>query len=397
MNKKVSVLEGSMAVAEAVRACKTDVIAAYPISPQTHIVEDLSSFAADGRLNGKYICADSEFSAASAVYGASAAGARAYTASSSQGLLLMTEVVYNIAGMRLPVVFSGVNRTVSPPISINNDHQDTMTFRDCGIIQIHAESIQEAYDLHIQAFKIAEDHRILLPVMICMDGWTLTHSFTPVTTFSDEDVQEFIGGSIKPLQCLNPKDEAPISYGVGTDTLLLEYKYQMFEAMKNAETVIEEVANEYKEKFGFYNGGLVDAYKTEDADVILVAMGSVVSSARVAIDELRVDGHKVGLLKIRSYRPFPSEEIVKYCKNARVLALIDKAVTIGIGGVVSPELKAAFANMEGVPLIKDYIASGGKYLDVATIKDIFLDAEQVTKDNIKGQEFHFVKLLTEYL
>lgn len=397
MGKKVSVLEGSMAVAEAVRACNTDVIAAYPISPQTHIVEDLSAFAADGRLHGKYICADSEFSAASAVYGASAAGARAYTASSSQGLMLMTEVVYNIAGMRLPVVFTGVNRTVSPPISINNDHQDTMTFRDCGIIQIHAENIQEAYDAHIQAFKIAEDHRVLLPVMICMDGWTLTHSFTPVTIFDDADVQEFIGGPINPLHCLNPKDEEPISYGVGTDTLLLEYKYQMFEAMKNAETVIEETAREYKEKFGFFNGGLVEPYKTEDAEVILLAMGSVVSSARVAVDELRAKGQKAGLLKIRSYRPFPAARIVEYCKNARVLAVLDKAVSIGIGGVVAPEVKASFANMEGAPLIKDYIASGGKYLDVAAIKDIFEDARNVSKENIKEQEFHFVKLLREYL
>lgn len=397
MGKKVSVLEGSMAVAEAVRECKTDVIAAYPISPQTHIVEDLSQFAADGTLHGKYIRADSEFSAASIVYGASATGGRAYTASSSQGLMLMTEVLYNIAGMRLPVVFTGVNRTVSPPISIANDHQDTMTFRDCGMIQIHVENIQEAYDAHIQAFKIAEDHRVLLPVMICMDGWTLTHTFVPVTTFDIEDVQKFIGGPMKPYQCLNPKDEAPISYGVGTDDLLLEYKYQMFEAMKNAEKVIEEVALEYKDKFGFYNGGLIDTYKTEDAEVIMIALGSVVSTARFVVDELRAKGQKVGLLKIRSYRPFPAVQIVEACKNAKTIAVLDKAVSIGIGGVVAAEVKSAFANMGEVPVIKDYIAAGGKELNMQVLAEIFEDAQKVTKENIKDEEFHFVKLQKEYL
>ena len=283
MNKTIKVMEGSMAVAHAVKACKTDVIAAYPISPQTHIVEYLSEFSADGILPGKYINVDSEFSAASFVYGSEAMGARSYTASSSQGLLLMTEVLYNIAGCRLPVVMTGVNRTISPPISIQPDHQDTMTLRDTGFIHLHVESIQEAYDAHIQAFKIAENHNVLLPVLVCMDGWILTHAYEPVTIFDAEKVYEFIGGPINPYQKMDPKDENPINYGCYADEdKLMEFKYLIMEAHRNALKVIDDVALQYRKVFGHYAGGVVDTYQTEDAEIILVAMGSVVGTIRCA-------------------------------------------------------------------------------------------------------------------
>lgn len=397
MKKTIKVMEGSMAVANAVRACKTDVIAAYPISPQTHIVEYLSDFAADGRLNGRYVNVDSEFSASSFVYGSEAAGARSYTASSSQGLILMTEVLYNIAGHRLPVVMTGVNRTISPPISILTDHSDTMSLRDTGFIQIHVESIQEAYDAHIQAFKIAEDHNVLLPVMICMDGWVLTHAFEPVTIFDDEDVYNFIGGKIKPYQKLDPS-EPPVNYGVFTDeSKLMEFKYMMMKAHENAKTVINNVAEEYKNTFGHYDGGLIDEYMTEDAEVILLGMGSAVGAIRCAVDELRAEGKKVGLVKIRSFRPFPGKEIVEACANARAIGVIDKALSLGRGGVVGLEVKEAFCNEHERPAIKDYIAISGKELNIEVLKQVYEDLLKVTKSNILDEEVQYVSLNKQYV
>jgi len=396
MREKISVIEGSMAVAEAVRACDPGVVSAYPISPQTHIVEYISDFVADGSFKGQFVRVDSEFSAASCVCGASAAGARAYTASSSQGLLLMTEVIYNIAGSRLPVVFTGVNRTVSPPISIQPDHQDTMTLRDSGLIQIHVESLQEAYDAHIQAFKIAEDKDVLLPVMICMDGWVLTHAFEPVKRFSDEDVLKFVG-RYKPVQYLDPNN--PITYGAFADEdKLMEFKYLMVQAHQKAKEKIEEVAGAYKEKFGHYDGGLIDKYKTEDAEIILLAMGSVVSTIRVAVDELREEGKKVGVVKIRSYRPFPKESIIKACQNAKVLAVIDKSIAIDVGGIVVSDVKAAFYNEDRKPLITSFIAGlGGKEINRQVIKNIVANAEETGQKGIVENDPVFVNLNTQFI
>ncbi|MGC2873848.1 pyruvate ferredoxin oxidoreductase [Ihubacter sp. mB4P-1] len=393
MNKTVKVMEGSMAVANAIRSCKTDVIAAYPISPQTHIVEYLSDFAADGSLHGKYVNVDSEFSASSFVYGSAAAGARSYTASSSQGLLLMTEVLYNIAGHRLPLVMTGVNRMISPPISILTDHSDTMALRDCGFMQMHVESIQEAYDAHIQAFKIAENHKVLLPMMICMDGWVLTHAFEPVTLFDDADIQEFLGGPINSYQKLDPA-LPPVNYGVFTDEQeLMEYKHAMMCAHENAKEVINEVAEEYREKFGHYYGGVIDTYMTEDADVILLAMGSVVGTIRCAIDEMRAEGKKVGLVKIRSFRPFPGKEIAEACAGAKAVGIIDKAISLGRGGIVGMDVKEYFCNMKEKPALKDYIAGiGGKELNREVIKQIYEDLLKVDAGNILDEEVQYVNL-----
>ena len=398
MKSTVKVMEGSMAVAHAIRACKTDVIAAYPISPQTHIVEYLSDFAADGSLHGKYVNCDSEFSTSSFVYGAAAAGARSYTASSSQGLILMTEVLYNIAGHRLPVVMTGVNRMISPPISILTDHSDTMTLRDTGFMQLYVESIQEAYDAHIQAFKIAENHNVLLPMMVCMDGWVLTHAFEPVTIFDDGEIYDFIGGPIKPYQKLDPKDP-PVNYGVFTDEEeLMEYKYMMMQAHDRAKGVICNVADEFNKRFGHYDGGVIDEYMTDDAEVILLAMGSVVGTIRCAVDELRKEGKKVGLIKIRSFRPFPGEEIVKACKKASAVGIIDKAISLGRGGVLSMEVKECFCNEGEKPPIKDYIAGiGGKELNREVIKQIYDDLFGVDKSNIKDSGVLYVNLNREFL
>jgi len=311
----------------------------------------------------------------------------------------MTEVLYNIAGSRLPLVMTGVNRTVSPPISIQPDHQDTMTLRDVGFIQLHVESIQEAYDTHIQAFRIAEDHNVLLPVMVCMDGWILTHAYEPVTIFDDADVYKFVGGPIKPYQKMDPFDEKPVNYGCYADEdKLMEFKYLIMEAHKNAEKVIEDVALEYKETFGHFAGGLIDAYRTEDADVILVGMGSVTGTIRCAVDELRAEGKKVGLLKIRSFRPFPGKQIAAACAGARVVGVIDKALSLGYGGVLGAEVKEALCNQKNAPAVKDYIAGiGGKEVNRAVIKDIFADAEKVTKENILDQEVMYVNLNRQFV
>lgn len=376
MISNVSVTEGSMAVAKAVKACRPGVISAYPISPQTHIVEHLSKFVAEGELNSQYIRSDSEFSAASIIYGASAAGARAYTASASQGLALMTEVIFSLAGTRLPVVITAANRTLAAPISIQPDHQDAMTHRDTGIIQLYVESIQEVYDTHIQAFKIAEDKDVLLPVMVCMDGYILTHAFEPIETFSDDEVYEYVG-DFKPYQFLDPKN--PITYGsYANEDKLMEYKYLLNEAQNNAKKKIEEVAESYRERFGHYHGGLIDEYKTEDAEIIFVAMGSLVSTLRVAVDELRAEGKKVGLLKIRSFRPFPKEAIMKACKNAKVLAVIDKSFSVGLGGILASEVKSIYCNEQNRPLIQSFIAGlGGKEVNRRFIKWMAEESEKI--------------------
>jgi len=253
---KVIVMEGSIAVARAVRACRPAVVAAYPNTPQTHIIESLAQMVANGELDTEYILADSEFSAASIVAGASAAGVRAYMASSSQGLLLMTELIYYLAGTRLPVVFTGTNRQVSAPIGLQPDHQDTMSLRDAGMIQLYVEDVQEAYDTHIQAFKIPEDHDILLPVMVCMDGFSLTHVYEPLETFDQADVDAFLP-PYEPVHYVTP--DTPMVFGSGTDELnTMEFHYINHQASLRARDKIVTVARQFESVFGHYNGGLID-------------------------------------------------------------------------------------------------------------------------------------------
>jgi len=366
--RKTVVLEGSAGVAEAVKVCRPKVISAYPISPQTHVVEILSKMAADGDIEGDYIRVESEFSAASVVYGASAAGVRAYTASSSQGLLLMTEVIYNMAGTRLPVVMTGINRTVSAPITIQPDHQDTMALRDAGIIQIHVESNQEAYATHIQAFKIAEHHQVLLPVMVCMDGWILTHCYEPLELLTQEEVDSFLP-AYRPLYPLNP--QKPVTYGSFADEEVMEFRYMVHAAMERAKTKITEVAEEYRQCFGYYFGGLVEEYYSQDAELVLVAMGSMVATLKDAVDKLRNEGINIGLLKVRSYRPFPVDEVRKALAQAKIVAVMDKSLSIGHAGPLALDVKAAMYNAKDRPIILSLIAGlGGREVDLGTVREI---------------------------
>jgi pyruvate ferredoxin oxidoreductase alpha subunit len=355
MMKKV--IEGSMAVAQAVRICRPHVISAYPITPQTHIVENLSQMVADGELKSEFINVESEFGAASVILGASATGARAYSTTTSQGLLLMAEVLFNIAGLRLPVSITCANRSVSAPINIWNDHQDAMTVRDSGWIQLYAEDCQEVADMQIQAYKIGEKPEISLPVMVNMDGFILTHAFEPVELIDQKMADEFLP-RYKPEVYLTTKK--PVTFGVLAEpAYYMETRYRLQQAIEASKPVIDEVANEFDKVFGRYAGGLVDKYRLDGAKTVIVAMGSVVGTIREVVDELREKGEKIGLLKIRAFRPFPREAIYDALKDVDNIIIMEKALSLGFGGILLNETKTVFYGKERQPKISGFIVGLG--------------------------------------
>lgn len=376
---ELKVIEGSRAVAEAVAVCRPDVICAYPITPQTHIVAELAQIVADGDLKSEYVNADSEFSAASIVLGSSAAGARSYTSSSAQGILLMNEVMYNIAGMRLPVVLACANRAVSAPLNIWNDHQDSFSVRDSGWIQMYAENNQEAADMHIQAFKIAEDSDVMLPVMVCMDGFLITHTYEPVELYDQSLVDDFLP-EFKPRYKLDPDD--PLTFGSFAEPdKYMETRYILEKAVQGSSEVVERVAKEFGEVFGRFDGDLIQTYRTDDADTVIVAMGSVVSTTKETIDGMREEGHKVGLVKLRVFRPFPKERLYEALKDAKRVAVVEKALSLGYGGILGPEMKAAFYGREKKPEICSFIAGlGGREITDETVRHIVDRAETACPD-----------------
>lgn len=377
------VVEGSYAVAHAVAMCRPDVISAYPITPQTHIVEDLSQFVADGAIDSKYINVESEFSALSALVGASAAGARAYSATTSQGLALMHEVVFNMAGMRLPVVMTIVNRSMSAPINIWNDHQDSMAERDSGWIQLYVEDVQELVDTTVQAYLIAEDPEVSLPVMVCMDGFILSHVFEPVDLLDQESVDEFLP-LFEPVSVLDPDN--PKSFGMFVDPeYYMDFRYLVEQAMDRSRSKIRDAAKSFKSTFGRYYGDLIDTYQTDDAEIILVAMGSLVGTLRDVVDDLRSKGTSVGLLKIRAFRPFPASEIAEATSGAKVVCVLDKNVSLGTGeGAVCTEIKASLYNSGvSVPVMGFVIGLGGRDIPVDTVQRIVSKAEEVIKHGVK--------------
>ena len=387
----IKVVEGSEAVALAVKACRPHVISAFPISPQTHIVEALARMVADGDLSAQFVRVESEFSAASVMAGASAAGSRSYTASSSQGLLLMTEVLYASAGMRLPFVMTGVNRSVSAPINIQVDHQDTMSLRDAGLIQFYAESCQEAYDLHLAAFKIAEDPGIMLPVMVCMDGWVLTHSYERVEFVAQEAVDQFLP-AFKPVHYLDPAN--PKTWGSYAEAdVMMEFKYAVHQAMTAQKPRIKAILDEVSHLTGRNNSGLIEAYRTGDADIILIALGSVTGTVKDAVDDLREAGRKVGLVKIRCYRPFPHEEIRQAVQGATALAVMDASISMGSEGAVGLDLKAKLCGRPDAPLVIDFIAGlGGREINTGTIGRLVDRAQDVVRSGQVPSEAEWVDL-----
>lgn len=335
---KKEVMTANKAVAEAVKLCKPQVIPVYPITPQTTISEYLAQFVADEEIDAKYVKVESEHSAMSAAVGASGAGVRVFTATSSQGLMLMHEIIFAAAGMRTPIVLADANRAISSPLNIWNDQQDSIAQRDSGWLQIYVENAQEALDTTIMAFKISENEKVLLPSMVCLDGFILTHTVEPVEIPEQSKVDEFLPPYNPKHSYLDPNE--PMSVGTLADPdYYLEARHSMQIGMENSLEVIEETCKEFAEKFG-REYGLVDPYKCEDADIIFVAMGSVCSTLRVMVDELRAKGEKVGLLKVRAYRPFPVKAIDEIVKNCEKLAVIDKNVTFGIGGALFTDIKA---------------------------------------------------------
>lgn len=381
MKNKMKVVEGSYAVAHSAKICRPNVISAYPITPQTHIVEDLSQFVADGEIDCEYMNVESEFSAISALIGASATGARTYSSTTSQGLALMHEALFNAAGMRLPIIMSVVNRALSAPINIWNDQQDSISQRDTGWIQLYAEDVQESADMTPQIFKLAEDRDVLLPAMSCMDGFILSHVYEPVILL-EQDLTDGFLPKYDPEFILDPKN--PMSFGTFADpTTYTEFRYRQEEAMGVALKKIEEIANEFSETYGRYYGGLIDGYMLDDAEIVIMAMGSVIGTIKDTIDMLRKEGVSVGLLKVRSFRPFPVDAIRSALKNAKIVVPLDKNISIGKNeGALCTEVKACLHNTKlRVPVIGFMLGHGGRDIPVSTIVNIVDKAKMAMKND----------------
>lgn len=344
--------EGSHAVAEAVALCRPEVICAYPISPQTHIVEGIGAMVKAGKIaNCEFINVESEFAAMSVAIGSSATGARTYTATASQGLLFMVEAVYNASGLGLPIVMTVANRAIGSPINIWNDHSDSISQRDSGWIQLFAETNQEAVDLHIQAFKLAEE--LSLPVMVCMDGFILTHAYERVDIPTQEQVDAFLP-PYEPRQVLDT--HAPVSIGamVGPEAFT-EVRYLAHEKQMQALDLIPKLAGEFKTIFGRDSGGLVRPYRTEDAETIVIAMGSVLGTIKDTVDEMRDAGVKIGVLGIGSFRPFPLEAVREAIKHAKRVVVLEKTFAVGIGGILATDVRTAFF---GLPIESYTVVAG---------------------------------------
>ena len=378
-------LEGSIAIARAVAACRPEVISAYPISPQTHIVEGLSDMVRTGELAPcEYLLVESEFAAMSAAIGASAAGARAYTATASQGLLYMAEALYNASGLGLPIVMTLANRAIGAPINIWNDHSDSMSQRDSGWIQLYAESNQAAIDLHIQAFKLAEE--LSLPVMVCMDGFVLTHAVEPLEVPSQEDVDAYLP-AYEPRQVLDPDEPITIGAMVGPEAFT-EVRYLAHAKQMQALDLVPEIAAEFASSFGRPSGGLLRRYRTEGADTIVVALGSVLGTIEDVVDELRDEGERIGALGITCFRPFPIDEVRDALAGADRVVVVERAFAVGIGGIVGQNVRLALSGLP--PVVYDVVAGlGGRAITRRSLRGLI---EDVDEGSIEPNRLHFLDL-----
>jgi pyruvate ferredoxin oxidoreductase alpha subunit len=367
-------MSGSRAIAEAAKLSKVNVVSAYPITPQTSIVEYLSEFIANDELAAEFVQAESEFGAMSACIGASSVGARVFTATCSQGLALMHELNYVAAGLRLPIVMAVTNRQLSQPLGMWCDHSDAMGERDSGWIQIYVESCQEALDTVIQAFRIAEDREVLLPTMVCLDGFILSHTSEPVDVPDSEAIEEFLPPYKPDADYHALMDvQKPVAAGGGCPpAFTMEFDYKKYEAQEKAKDTIRTVGDEFGDVFG-RQYGLVEAYGCEDADVILAGMGTMIGTAKEVADKLREEkGLPVGVLKLRSYRPFPKEDVLKATSKARALAVVSRAVSYGVGAPVYSDIATAMSNAEQKPLLLNFIAGmGGRDVTQKGIAQVF--------------------------
>ena len=380
MPKRVGI-EVSVAAADAVGLCDVDVVAAYPITPQTHIVEHLADLVASGELDAEYVAVESEHSAISAVMGASAMGGRTFTATASQGLALMHEILFAVSSLRLPVVMAVANRAISAPINIWADHSDVMPQRDTGWVQLFAENGQEVFDLIPQAFRLAEDHRVLLPVMVNMDGFTLSHMIEPITLLEREEVRRFLP-PISPARQLDVAHPRTIGC-FGAQDVYTEAKQAQEMALQGSQEVLEEIWADFDKCFGRrYHA--VETYRSEDAEVILVTMGAVSETARTAVDEMRAQGIAVGLVRIRLWRPLPQAHLRQALQGAKVVAVLDRMLTPGgTGGPLGEALRSIFYDAPVRPRIHEVVAGlGGREISRHTFKEMVrqaLDGEEQTR------------------
>ncbi len=389
--QEVLALNGDEAVALAVKQSDVDVVAAYPITPQTIIVEKFSEYVANGEVDTEFICTESEHSALSASLAASATGARTFTASASAGLALMHEILYVTSGCRAPVVMAIANRALSAPINIHCDHSDSMVERDSGWIQIYVENSQEAYDSIIQAFRIAEHPDLLLPVMVCLDAFFLSHTLENVKILPDEVVRQFVG--VRQFPLVNGHHGTKVPFKLDTDNPItigpldlydyyFEHKRQQEEAMRKAPHIIMQVHDEYTKLSGRkYGNALIDAYRLEDANIATVCVGSTAGTAKTVVDELRAKDVKAGLLRLRSFRPLPVAEIREALENVRAIAVMDRSNSFGgYGGAVFHEIRHALYDGQPHPYVINYIYGlGGRDMPQNIIRGIYRDLQEILK------------------
>jgi pyruvate ferredoxin oxidoreductase alpha subunit len=404
VNSHVLALNGDEAVAYAVKQSDVDVVAAYPITPQTIIVERFSEYVANGEVQTEFVCTESEHSALAACLAASLTGARAFTASASAGLALMHEMLFVTSGCRAPVVMAIANRALSAPLNIHGDQSDTMAQRDSGWIQLYAENVQETYDTVIQAFRIAEDTDVLLPTIVGLDGFTLSHTLENVRVLPDEAVRAFVGtrkfievltheGKTAPFR-LDP--DYPMTMGpIALPNYYFEFKRQQEEAMSQALTTIRRINAEYAQLTGrSYGDGLVEAYRLEDAEVAVACLGSTAGTVKAVIDTLRLEDVKAGLLRIRAFRPFPVEQVRKLLQNVKAVAVMDKSLSFGgNGGAVYHETRHALYDADAHPRIVNYIYGlGGRDVSPGEIRQVYNDLQNVARGQLAEKSVRYLGL-----
>jgi pyruvate ferredoxin oxidoreductase alpha subunit len=404
VKQEVVGLNGDEAVAYAAKQSDIDVVAAYPITPQTIIVEKFSEYVANGEVNTEFMCTESEHSAMAACLAASATGARTFTASASAGLALMHEMLFVTSGCRAPVVMAIANRALSAPLNIHGDHSDTMAERDSGWVQLYAENAQEVYDSIFQAFRIGEHLDVQLPVMVGLDGFTLSHTLENVQVLPDDIIKKFVGtrqlptvltheGKTVPYR-LDPSN--PMTMGpVAMPNYYFEFKRQQEEAMGNALRVIQQVHEEYAQLSGRrYGDGLLEQYRLEDAEIVIACLGSTAGTVKTVIEELRAEGVKAGLLRIRAFRPFPAEGIVKALGKAKAVAVMDRSMSFGgNGGAVCHEVRQALYDVHAHPYVTDYIYGlGGRDTSPSQIRRIFEDLQKAVQAKHVDEQMKYVGL-----
>jgi 2-oxoisovalerate ferredoxin oxidoreductase alpha subunit len=367
---KTIVETGNHIAGLAALAARAQVVAAYPITPQTQIVEKIAGLVDSAKMNAEYICVESEHSAMSACIGASTVGARTFTATSAHGLAYMHEMLHWASAARLPIVMAVVNRAMGPPWTIWTDHGDSLPQRDTGWIQVYCASNQEIFDSIIQAYRVCEDQRVLMPAMICLEGFILSHTSTPIKIPDQKEIDDFLP-PFKPGWILDV--ENPVSHGnIVSPEYYMELRYYMHEALEKAKQLIPEVASEYSEKLGLPNyGGLIEEYMCDDAEVILVSMGTIGSEAKLAVEKLRDEGYKVGSARIRVFRPFPREAVREIATRAKALAIIDRDISFGMEGILFTEVRSTLFDLLKKPLTKNFIAGlGGRDVTQSDIEQI---------------------------